>query len=201
VQVERSEDEDATSETADTVESGTEDQSQELGTSPAKRSGQIGQIMEAVVDQQRRIRDTRKLKVLESYDNAYTTAQTSIGTLFDDHEKQSWVPTPPCLAPQSYHRWLLTTLPSLPPKHLRIHLLAILNLTAIPSLSSPYFLPLTPFSAAAHHAQLKALKALLAEKAKVEKAMIKMLADLRQSYDVHSRDLEAALIAKTEELK
>jgi carbamate kinase len=89
VQVERSEDEDATSETADTVESGAEDQSQELGTSPAKRSGQIGQIMETVVDQQRRIRDTRKQKVLESYDNAYTTAQSSIGTLFDDHEKQA----------------------------------------------------------------------------------------------------------------
>jgi hypothetical protein len=89
VQVERSEDEDATSETADTVESGTEDQSQEPGTSPAKRSGQIGQIMKDVLDQQRRIRDARKQKVLESYDTAYTTAQTSIGTLFDDHEKQA----------------------------------------------------------------------------------------------------------------
>jgi carbamate kinase len=89
VQVERSEDEDATSETADTVESGTGDQSQELGTSPAKRSGQIGQIMENVLDQQHRIRDARKQKVLESYDNAYTTAQSSIGALFNDHEKQS----------------------------------------------------------------------------------------------------------------
>jgi hypothetical protein len=80
-------------------------------------------------------------------------------------------------------------------------LLAILNLTVIPSLPSPYFLLLTPFSAAAHHAQLKALKALLTEKAKLEKAMTTMLADLRQSYDMHSRDLEAALVAKTEELK
>jgi hypothetical protein len=80
-------------------------------------------------------------------------------------------------------------------------LATILNLIAIPSLPSPYFLPLTPFSAAAHHAQLKALKALLTEKAKLEKAMTTMLADLRQSYDVHSRDLEAALVAKTEELK
>jgi hypothetical protein len=42
---------------------------------------------------------------------------------------------------------------------------------------------------------------LLTEKAKVEEAMTTMLADLRQSYDVHSRDLEAALVAKTEELK
>jgi hypothetical protein len=80
-------------------------------------------------------------------------------------------------------------------------MLAILTLTAIPSLPSPYFLPLTPSSAAAHHAQLKALKALLAEKTKLEKAMTAMLAGLRQSYDVHSRDLEAALVAKTEELK
>jgi hypothetical protein len=105
------------------------------------------------------------------------------------------VSCPPVLPSLTTHRT------SFPPKHLRIHLLAILNLTVIPSLLSPYFFSLTPSSAAAHHAQLKALKMLLTEKARVEKAMAIMLADLRQSYDVHSRDLEAALVAKTEELK
>ena len=112
VQVERSEDEDGISEAADTAESGAEDESQEPGTSPTKKKGQIGQIMESVVDavrsslsktvalswwyecasdpdQQRNRRKMRKENVLKSYDDAYTAAQSSIATLFDEHEKQS----------------------------------------------------------------------------------------------------------------
>jgi hypothetical protein len=50
IQVERSEDEDEVSDTADTMESEAEYESQELETSSAKKNGQIGQIMEDVVD-------------------------------------------------------------------------------------------------------------------------------------------------------
>jgi phage host-nuclease inhibitor protein Gam len=52
-----------------------------------------------------------------------------------------------------------------------------------------------------HRAQLKALTDLLAEKAKLEASMEAKLADLRESYDMHSRDLEAALATKIKDLE
>jgi hypothetical protein len=55
-------------------------------------------------------------------------------------------------------------------------------------------------SASAHRAQLKALADLLIQKANLEASMAEKLVSLRASYYVHSRELEAVLAFKIEQL-